>query len=307
MNYKNIKLENELNTHLTKRLNRLSGWGFFKVLYRVSMGRMMGTNILLLLLVVPIIYIMLMGATSLSTILASLPVNGSFGIGTGIWDGVADYVISVTTTQNINTSLLCLIGVIPLAFILSGGFAIIRDAFWIGKIKVFAPFGRGVKANFLYALVSMVIIGGMVVGILNFYWFAVGAMAKWLAIVIVVLMSILALLITIYLFILCSVSVTYRQSIKTTLLDSWYLLWLNILPNIIHFLLAMVPLFLYLIASSTFQMLILALILMVGVFYIPFIWQTHMMKTFALFNPVEVNKKGETKVAKQQQQLPAKN
>ena len=45
--------------------------------------------------------------------------------------------------------------------IFCGGFAVIRDSFWTGKVSavgVFRSIGKGFAANFLYALASTVII-----------------------------------------------------------------------------------------------------------------------------------------------------
>jgi hypothetical protein len=55
-------------------------------------------------------------------------------------------------------------------------------------------------------------------------------------------------------------------------------------------------------SSSLMQTLVYMFLFMVGGFFFPFKWQTHMMKTFALFHPVLVNKKGETKKQPNQQQ-----
>ena len=46
MDFSKIKLENERSGHVTKRLNRLSTWGFFKVLYRDNIFRLFGFSLL---------------------------------------------------------------------------------------------------------------------------------------------------------------------------------------------------------------------------------------------------------------------
>ena len=45
--------------------------------------------------------------------------------------------------------------------------------------------------------------------------------------------------------ILCSVAVTYKQTLYENLDDSWRLLWLNFLPNILHLIMALLPIPLY--------------------------------------------------------------
>lgn len=300
MNYGNIKLANERNNHLTKRLNRLSTWGFFKVMYRNSMGRLMATNFLMIALAVPLIYIMIVGNMAVLTLKASLPFYNSIGFGTGMWTDVVTFFNQAVISQNINTALWCILASIPFALMLSGGFAVIRDAFWVGDIKVFKRIGMGVSANIPYALVSAVTIGSMAAGL--FIWFTASPIALWAVIVLGVLMAIVAMLVSIYLLILCSVSVTYKQSIKDNLKDSWYLLWLNILPNILKFVIMLIPIALYLLLGNMLQIIFWLFIFMVGGFFFPLVWQTHMMKTFALFHPVELNKKGQPKQDKQKKQ-----
>ena len=69
-------------------------------------------------------------------------------------------------------------------------------------------------------------------------------------------------------------------------------MWLNILPNIIHFLIAVIPVGLYFaFRNSMLNTIFMVLVLMFGGMYFPLVWHTHMMKTFALFHPVEVKKK----------------
>ena len=77
-------------------------------------------------------------------------------------------------------------------------------------------------------------------------------------------------------------------------------MWLNILPNIIHFLASLIPVALYfLFRGNMLQMVFLTLVLMFGGMYFPLVWQTHMMKTFALFHPVDVKKKNKQQTQQQ--------
>ena len=71
------------------------------------------------------------------------------------------------------------------------------------------------------------------------------------------------------------------------------MLLLNFLPHASRFVVALVPVAVYFIMGS--GLLVIMFMLMLGFFYIPFVWQTHMMKVFTLFHPVQVNKKGEPK------------
>ncbi len=303
MDYSKIKLSNERNTHVTKRLNRLNTWNFFKVLYRDNLWRLFGFSILMILCIAPIIVMMLLGQAQSTALKNSLPMLGGLGFSTGYWQGVEQVYQSGVNNNNLVYGLYCVACSALVAVLFSGGFAVIRDAFWTGKLStvgVFKSMGKGFAANFFYALFSAVVLGASIFGLFMFYSWASVVMPLWLAIVLLVLLCILDMFVAVYLLILCSVSVTYKQSLAQNLDDAWRLMWLNILPNIIHFLIALIPIGLYFIFNGGILFsLYMVLCMMFGGMYFPLVWQTHMMKTFALFHPVEPrSKKGKNQGAK---------
>lgn len=302
MDYSKIKLKNERNEHVTKRLNRLNTWNFFKVLYRENVMRLLGFSILMILCAAPIIGVLIMGMGSNSNLSMSLPQLNGLGFSTGVWEDMQDYYAKMSARNNLFTGLYCVAASLLCSLILSGGLAVIRDAFWTGKLStvgVFKSFGKGVKASVLYGIVTDIILAFSVFGAYQFYVWGVTVMPVWLSIVLVVLIGIVIMFVAIYLFILCSVATVYKQSVADNIDDAWRLMWLNILPNIVHFLLTMVPIALFFALSNTSLFTImLVLLLMFGGMYIPLVWQTHMMKTFALFHPVEVKKKKKGQHAK---------
>ncbi len=306
MDYSKIRLDNERNEHVTKRLNRLSTWKFFKVIYRENIWRMFGYNFLMIMCILPMLVIILLSSFRLSEIQRALPMLNGIGFSTGAWFGstgqyatVADYL----TAQTFHTQLfyfgMSAVAALVMTLMFSGGFAVIRDAFWTGKLStvgVFRSMWKGIKANILYAFVGTAVIAGSVYGIWCFYAALKGTIL-WLAITGTVLLSILAFFVAMYVLILCSVTVTYKQSVYANLDDAWRLMWLNILPNIIHFVVALIPIGLYFVFGSFLQQIYMIIMLMFGGLYFPLVWQTHMMKTFALFHPVPVRKKKQAKNA----------
>ena len=306
MDYSKIRLNNERNEHVTKRLNRLNTWKFFRVLYRENIWRLFGFSILMLLCLAPIFAMLILGSINLSGLEQTLPTLNSFGFSTGVWGGVTKYYNDQAMLANVQTGLFTLVSSLLITIILSGGFAVIRDAFWTGKLSavgVFKSMGKGIKANVFYAFISTAVIASSVFGIYVFCLWAKQGLPLWATIIIAIVLSIVAMLLAIYLLILCSVSVTYKQSVFENLDDSWRLMWLNILPNIIHFLVALIPIPLYfLFQGSILQMIYLTVVLMFGGLYFPLVWQTHMMKTFALFHPVEVKKNKQQQPQQQPQQ-----
>lgn len=295
MDYKKIRLNNERSTHVVKRLNRLSTWKFFGVLYRDNMMRLLGFSLLMLLCLVPLFVVQMLSSANLAAFKQTLPTLNVFGFSTGIWTDVNSHYQNYAAHSNLVYGLYSVSASILACVIFSGGFAVIRDAFWTGKLSsvgVFRSLGKGIAANIGYAFCSTAVIAFGVFGIFQFYAWAATAMAAWLAVVLTVLLSLVLLLLACYLMIVCSVSVTYRQTVFETLDDSWRLLWLNFLPNIVHLVVALLPIPLYLLfAGGSLQMLYVAFLLIVGGMYFPLVWHTHMMRTFALFHPVEPKKK----------------
>ncbi len=299
MDFSKIRLNNERSSHVIKRRNRLSTWAFFKVLYRDNIWRVFGFSILMLIMIAPIIVVQYYSSVELNSIYKTLPTLNIYGFSTGVWDGANDYyqqqVNSATITYGAYSALAGLLTFV----IFSGGFAVIRDAFWTGKLNVVGVMkgiGMGIAANFGYALVSAAILAFSVYGIVVFYMW-LSSIILWLAIVLTVVLSLILLFVMCYLMILCSVAVTYKQSVHDNMDDAWRLMWMNILPNILHLIIALIPVGLYFLfggnTTSIIFILFAMIILMFGGLYFPLVWQTFMMKTFALFHPVEVRKKKE--------------
>ncbi len=293
MNSKKIKLGNERCQHLTKRLNRLSIWGFFKYLYANQAMKLLITNLLVLVFFAPCLVFVIMSSIEGNNLASTLPTLGSLTMSSGFWPGVDLYYQG--ELQLLNSAMIwkaCL-GGLAISFVLSGGLAIFRDAFWSGKLTIFPSFVRGVKASFGYAFGATTILCAAVFGFFKFMWWTQATLVSGWAITLSILLGLVLFLLALYLFIFCSVTVTYKQSLKQSLADSWCMFKLNFLPHASRFAVALVPVAVYFVFGS--GLLVIMFMLMLGFFYIPFVWQTHMMKVFALFHPVAVNKKGEPK------------
>ncbi|MCM1290260.1 MAG: hypothetical protein NC132_04515 [Corallococcus sp.] len=295
MDYSKIRLKNERNAHVTKRLNRLNTWKFFKVLYRDNMWRLFAFSILMLICMAPIFGVQIWAQLSQTAFKQKLPMLNGLGFSTGVWTDVTEFYSQSVASQNIIFGLITVGAAVLLFLTFSGGFAVIRDAFWTGRLStvgVFKSMGKGIAANWAYALVSVIISAFGIFGIFAFYPWAATVMPVWLAIVLTVLLSLLMFLVVCYLCILCSVSVTYKQSVYENLDDSWRLMWLNFLPNVIHLVIALVPVALYFVfTGGILQSIYMVLMLMFGGMFFPLVWHSHMMRTFALFHPVEKKKK----------------
>lgn len=293
MNSKKITLGNERCQHLTKRLNRLSIWGFFKYLYANQAMKLLLINFLYLVFFAPCLVFVVLATIKSQELAGTLPTWGSLTMSGGIWTGVDFYYQNQIALLNQSTLWKSCLGALAISFVLSGGLAIIRDAFWGGKLTVFPSFIRGVKASWGYAFVVSAVLSAAVFGFSHFVWWSHDVLGNGWCIALSILLGLVLFMVALYLFILCSIAVTYKQSVKQNLADAWNMLWLNFLPHASRFVIALVPVAVYFAFGS--GLLVIMFMLMLGFFYIPFVWQTHMMKTFALFHPVKVNKKGEPK------------
>lgn len=282
-----IKLNGERSEGIVKYINNLSKWKFFQVLYSNSMFRMMLTNLLMLVFVLPAVYFSLAQVSQISQLGLLVPLTSSIGIGYAPWQQLDSFIISQREIIR-DTFIFWLVpSVTIIALAISGGFAVVRDSFWTGKIRVLKTFFKGIANTFYITIPCMAAIAGIAYGIFYLYLAMTAAMALWLAIIILVIILIIFAIFIMYLFILFGVVTAHKQPILDSLATSWHLLLLNKLPNIINFILAVLPIGLVFLASGLLTTLILAFYIMFGAFYTAYIWMCHMMKTFALFNPVE--------------------
>jgi len=294
VDYKKIKLADERSSHVEKRLNRLGVWKFFKVLYRDSMLKIFLLNFLLLIFAVPAIlvyYFKIFQETYALNL--TLPTANFLGIGSNVWLNVGAY--SAEQTQLItNGGIIWLsLSLLALAFVFSGGFAVIRDAFWTGKLVVLKPFWKGITASIGYTFAGTAVLSGSFLGIYFLSGIIKAAFPTWAYIVMLVVIWAVFVLLFMYIYTLFAVAVTYRQPVGDNLADAWRLMWLNFLPNLIRIIITAVPFVLYFLFASSggiLTTLLLAAALMFGMFYLVFVYMTHMMKTFALFHPVEKKK-----------------
>lgn len=292
LDFNQIKLENERSGHVTKRLNRLSTWKFFQVLYRGGMFRMMLMNILLLVTVVPAVIFYLRYNSGISTLAAVLPSSNALGIGSAAWLDVAAYSKTQVFALENNMRLWWIPCIALISVAYSGGMAIIRDSFWTGKLVIFKPLGKGIAESIAYTFPGFTILSAMFYGIYRLNIFLPTVMASWLSVVLVVIAWVVMAFVGLYMLILFGVVATYKQSFAQNLKDAWVLLCMNIIPNIFKLIITVAPVVLMLLSlNSVIGSLILAVFLMFGMFYLVFVFQVHMMKTFALFHPIQEKKK----------------
>ena len=298
-----VYLKGERSAHIEKKVNELGSWQFFKYLYskdtKTSM-KIIGLNFIMLLVMVPL-YVIFLNNTVLSqsNLISNMPVDGSFLAGEGFWFGAQAYVDGLSLDFAVNTGMWFAIIIIACTFLFAGGFAVIRDSFWTGELVILKTFFKGIAQAAPIMLPFMIIVAGLFMIIFIAGTFLQTVMASWLATVITVILWILFVLIAMYVMMLFSVVVTHKQTLRVNMSDAWLLYKTSFVANLLNFILAFAPVVVFALTNngsgqSFFVLLLTMFMFMMGLFYIVFVWQVHMMKTFRLYNPVEkkVVKKG---------------
>ena len=282
----NIELTNERSEYITKAKNTLGGWGFFKYLYGKFTFRIVGLNLLMILLFVPVFFVVLRFNGQISNAAQYLPFSNTFGLGLAPWDGVLSYLADVTksfTMQKYLWLLLC-VPVAGMAF--TGGFAVVRDSYWTGKLRIVKPFFVGIYKCGLLNLPLYLLVGG---GLLGIYAFSVAtlAWARWIAVIVQVLLWIVLALLTMYTLVFTGVNCLHKQSFMKTLVSSFKICYTHIVSHIITFIFTAVPLVLmFVIGTSVVASLLIVANVLMGMLYVAIVWMIHMIRTCGNYSVV---------------------
>ena len=296
-----IVLENERLNGISKKVNELGEWKFFKVLYGNSFFRILLLNLLLLVFIAPLVYFVLSYNSELSVWGVTLPFGNTLGVGYNPWLGVEDFSVGVTEELQASLFLKMIPCIAILSVAFSGAFACFRDSYWTGELKVFKPFFRGIGQTIGYSFPMFAMFGGIVYGIYRLQA-VLSVLPGWLSVVITVLLSIVAAFFAIYCFIVLGVATVHKQSLGTNLKTSWYLLWNHLFLNVWYFVMMAVPLVLLVVVQGLLQAAYLAIFILFGMFAVTFIWMIHLMRIFAVYNPVPRKKVKQSEQGKEQAQ-----
>ena len=284
-----IVLENERTEGISKKVNELGNWKFFKVIYNNSMFRILGLNLFMLICLIPAVYFYLQYNSTIYNWGQALPFANSLGIGYNPWLEVGDFSVQVTNraTDLLYLQLLPCILLLSVAF--SGSYACLRDSYWTGQLRLIKPFFRGIAQTIPYSLILTAVLGGGFFG-MHMLQYALVSLPNWLNVVVNILAWTLLALIAIYGFLVLSVAAVYKQSPATNLKTSWHLMWSFFLSHVFYFACSLLPFILLFVTGSLLQSVVLAVFVLFGMFCVSFIWMIHMMRIFALFHPVSRKK-----------------
>ncbi len=286
-NNENIILQNERSGHVEKLVNELSTFKFFQYVYSKDMFKVFGMNILMCIFLIPLIYIYYNFTLSTAAFNSSIPSNGSLGLGFTYWAGLTEYAANVLNGFSTKFWLYSIPSLCAFSLAFAGGICIIRDAFWTGRIKVFKPFFVGIYQCGLVVFVGFAFISSALFGLMQLNIFA-ASLPSFASVVLQIAAWIIFALVCIYLFMLFSVTATYKQDISASIKTAWTLMWKYFISTLVAFVMSLVPIFLLLIfGKGQLQIIMVVVLLMIGIFYIVLVWQAHMMKIFSIYHPVE--------------------
>ena len=282
-----IVLLNERSGHVEKLVNELSTGGFFKYSYSKDMFKIFGLNLLMCVFLAPLVVVYYKYMVATSAFNATLPSNSSVGMGFVYWAGLQEYSTSVLNGYSSKFWLLTIPCITCFGFALAGGLCVLRDAFWTGRVKVFKTFFKGIYECGLVVVIGIAVIAAALCGIMELNM-AIANLAVALKVLINIALWIVFALFVTYCFTLFSVTATYKQSLGVNMRTAWGIMFKYITSTLFNVVMTFVPVYLVLLlGKTTFWILLAVLILMIGLFYIPLVWQTHMMKIFSIYHPVE--------------------
>ncbi len=286
-NNENIVLQNERSSHVEKLVNELSTFKFFQYVYSKDMFKIFGMNLLMCIFLVPLIYIYYQYTLDTSAFNSTIPANGSLGLGFTYWAGLTAYAKNMLNGFSTKLWLYSIPSLCAFSLAFAGGICIIRDAFWTGRIKVIKPFFIGIYQCGLIVFVGFAILSSALFGLIQLNIFA-ATLSSFGGVSLQIIAWIIFALICIYLFTLFSVTATYKQGFLDSIKTAWALMWKYFVSTLINFLISLVPIYLLLIfGGGQLQIIMAVIFLMIGLFYIVLVWQSHMMKIFSIYHPVE--------------------
>lgn len=278
-----ICFENERSALITKIENTTGGWKFFGYMYNTAMFRTLLLELMMIIFVIPAVIIIFLASSKILGLSQNLPYSATFGLGIMPWFGLKPYVASNTVDILQNMYLWLLLGIPVITVGLSGGFAVIRDAYWTGKLRIFKSFFNGVYQTGLRFLPFVVVFACGLLG--NFYLGqAMSGLAEWLSIAISVVVYCVLIVILLVGFVYLGTSTLYKESVGKGLINAIRFTFKHFFTHLITFFFMLLPIALLLFVNVSFvQSMLSILLIMFGMLYVGLIWMIHIIRSTAVY------------------------
>ena len=283
----NVLLENERSQGVEKLVNELTTFKFFKYIYAKSMFKMFGLNLLMCLFLAPLLVVYYKFIMNMSAVTSTMSLNASVGLGFSYWVGATEYYQTAVNSLKSTFWLLAIPSITATSIAFAGGIAVVRNAFWTGELNVSKNFYKGIYQCGLVAFIGFAIISSAVCGLQHLN-FVLATLPSFVSIIVNVVAWCLIALIGIVVFVLTSVIATYKQSFAVSIKTTFAIIRQYFLSTVLNFIMSLMPIFVVLLfGTSQLFIIVIVLIGMIGMYYVALVWQTHMMKIFSIYHPVE--------------------
>jgi len=283
----NVVLENERSQGVEKLVNELTTFKFFKYIYAKSMFKMFGLNLLMCLFLIPLLVVYYKYIMSMSAVTSTMSLNASVGLGFSYWVGATEYYQTAVNSLKSTFWLWAIPSIAVTSIAFAGGVAVVRNAFWTGELNVSKNFYKGIYQCGLVAFIGFALVSGAICGLQHLN-FVLATLPSFVSIIINVVAWILIAFIGIIFFVLTSVIATYKQTLSVSIKTTFAIIRQYFMSTVLNFIMSLMPIFIVLLfGTSQLFIIVIVLIGMIGMYYVALVWQTHMMKIFSIYHPVE--------------------
>ena len=276
-----IRFTGERSEHITKIENNTGGWRFFSYLYNSSMFRVLGLQFLMLLFLIPAVFVILWQSSQLLGLTSQLPVANTFGLGISPWFGLDAYITSNTNAISQSMYLMLLIAIPVATVTFSGGFAVVRDAYWTGKLRVCKSFFKGVKQTGLKFLPFTFVLA---LGLMASYYLglATEGWAGWLRTGISVILLAILIITLLVGFVYVGTSTLYKEPVAQGLKNAFRFTFRGFVSHLVCLIFSLLPIILVIFSGSMgalFSSMFIILFIMFGMIWISLVWMIHIIRS----------------------------
>ena len=290
-------------------------WSYGMDVFRSNFTKLIGLNLIMLIFIAPIVYFLFVRYASQISYATLSPFTANVGVG---YAPVTDLVgLEQSITFLVNRDFFWKLPLLSvwLSVGLSGGMFIMRNICWGEDASLFKDLITGIRRHFFAVLIATILISLIVssVFIAISYIDYLGAIVggkTWYQIVLIVLMIIAAVFACIWYFNVLSLTMAFKTDLFTLFKDGFVLSY-SLLPlNVFYLVFAALPFGLLMLGSSFIMLGILALV-MIGMSYTMLVWTNYSHWVFdkfiygsikSVYRPTEeeIKRKQEREEAKKQ-------
>ena len=254
-------------------------WELFWDILKGNFGKLVGTNLLIILFFLPLVALIFFRYVSVTTLASGMPYTAPFGVGYQAPTSLAGVAESVYYQANLIAFLFLPIAAIVGAIGLAGGFHVMRNLVWTEGVFVSNDFWKGIKQNFKQICLILVIYSILfyisILGIsLSDTYIASGAGNAWLYVVIKVLSIVALVFVSLIVLHMLPLAVTYELKFCQLLKNSVIITIANLFTSIIFIALGSIP-FIFLLFGDFMMGLATILIIIFGFSLLLLVWTVY--------------------------------